>query len=52
VGGPSETKGLLEQWAWQVRKLGLHTCATADMYRPHDQMGKLFSAIFYIDMFV
>lgn len=50
LGGPAETKDLLDQWAWQVRELGLHHRATAELYQPSEQVGKLFSAIFYMDM--
>jgi len=52
LGGPGETKDLLDQWAWHVRALGLHHRATAELYQPSEQVGKLFSAIFYMDMWV
>ncbi|GMK58681.1 hypothetical protein CspeluHIS016_0601230 [Cutaneotrichosporon spelunceum] len=51
MGGPAETKDLLQQMAWQVKELGLHRRETASLYQPHDQVGALFSAFFYAEMF-
>lgn len=50
MGGPAESKDLLQQMAWQVKELGLHRRQTASLYQPHDQVGALFSAFFYTEM--
>lgn len=49
MGGWAETKDLLQQWAWQIKELGLHRQDTASLYAPHE-VGQLFFAYFYTDM--
>ncbi|XAO24862.1 hypothetical protein I312_103671 [Cryptococcus bacillisporus CA1280] len=51
MGTPGEMKALLEQTAWHSTELGLHKEATASLYSPHEQVGLLFSAFYYSDIF-
>lgn len=50
-GGPGETRDLLTQMAWQIRQLGINRQQTANLYTEQDQVGALFSAFFYTEMF-
>ncbi|AFR98228.2 hypothetical protein C343_06203 [Cryptococcus neoformans C23] len=50
-GTPSEMRALLEQTARHSTQLGLHKEATASLYAPHEQVGLLFSAFYYSDIF-
>lgn len=50
-GGPTETRDLLTQMAWQIRQLGINRQQTANLYTEQDQVGALFSAFFYTEMF-
>lgn len=45
-------RALLEQTARHSTQLGLHKEAAASLYAPHEQVGLLFSAFYYSDMWV
>lgn len=52
MGTSTEMRALLEQTAWHSTELGLHREATASLYAPPEQVGLLFSAFYYSDMWV
>ncbi|OXG97133.1 hypothetical protein C345_02414 [Cryptococcus neoformans A2-102-5] len=51
MGTSTEMRALLEQTAWHSTELGLHREATASLYAPPEQVGLLFSAFYYSDIF-
>ncbi|OWZ62893.1 hypothetical protein AYX15_05038 [Cryptococcus neoformans] len=51
MGTSTEMRALLEQTAWHSTELGLHKEATVSLYAPHEQVGLLFSAFYYSNIF-
>lgn len=50
IGGPAETKAIMNSMAWQIRELGLNQQFTASMYEVQEQVGLLYSNFFYSDL--
>lgn len=50
IGGPAETKAIMNSMAWQIRELGLNQQFTATMYDEQEQVGLLYSNFFYSDL--
>lgn len=42
-GGAAEYREITSHWAWQIRNLGLHKQATAQLYPPQDMSETLLA---------